>query len=226
MYSSNNQLNELVIFDFDGVLVDTEYATFKYYKKVLPHYNINLKEKDFKYKIGRKSIDFFKSVMGSKFDPAIAEKLTQQKRLDFQQAPEKYVTPIPGAFKLVKQCHDAGLFIAIGSQNELPMLKATIDKFKLKKYFSIIRSIQDITNIKPHPEIFQGIAEELNISPSNSVVIEDAPDGVAAAHAGGFNIIGVTTSADQKALSGAHIFVKTPAELSPDIIQSLNKKAD
>ena len=68
-------MNKLIIFDFDGVLVYTEKSTFDFYRKLLPKYGIYLKASDFKYKIGRKSVDFFRDVLGDKFDEKLVEKM-------------------------------------------------------------------------------------------------------------------------------------------------------
>lgn len=214
--------NQLIIFDFDGVLVDTEYATFQYYQELMPRYGFQLQESDFQFKLGRKSVDFFRSIMGDRYDAALAEKLTQQKRAAFTAAPDKFVTPIPGAFDLVKQCHQAHLILAIGSQNERPMLQATLSKFNLNKYFAVVRSLQDLTHKKPHPEIFLGIAQKFKIPPSLSVVLEDAPDGVTAARRGGFNVVGVTTSTTAANLPGAHLYVTSPAQLTPEQLITLH----
>jgi HAD superfamily hydrolase (TIGR01509 family) len=211
-------MNKLIIFDFDGVLVDTEYATFLYYKDVMPQYGFTLKEEDFKYKTGRKSIDFFKSVMGDRFDEKLADRLTQQKRRDFLKNITNYVTPIRGAFDLVKACKAEGLTLAVGSQNERPMLDAVLDTFQLKPYFVLIRSLQDLTNKKPHPEIFLGIAQQLQISPKEAVVIEDSADGVEAAKNGGFKVVGIATS--DKNLN-VDLLVNTPAELTAEQLKNL-----
>ena len=214
---------ELIIFDFDGVLVDTEYATFTYYKERMPQYGFELKDEDFKLKQGRKSVDFFKDVMGDEFDATLVDTLIQEKRKAFLINIEDYVTPLPGAFELVKECHSRGLILAVGSQNERPMIDAVLKKFNVTEYFTTTTALQDLTNKKPDPEIFLLVAERVGIDPAQGVVIEDHVEGVQAAKGGGFTTVGVTTATSKEELeaAGADHVVSSPAELSADILVNL-----
>src|SRR5258708_3844472 len=111
-------MNKLIIFDFDGVLVKTERTTFNFYKKLLPKYGFVLKETDFKYKAGRKSIDFFKDVLGDKFDQRLVDLFIEKKRKAFLKDVKRYLEPLPGVFKLLDNIEKKGIKMAIGSQNE------------------------------------------------------------------------------------------------------------
>lgn len=213
-----NRKNKLIIFDFDGVLVDTEYTTFDYYRKVLPSYGIYLKEEDFKYKIGRKSIDFFKDVLKDKFDLEFVESLTNQKREAFAQDVKKYLKPIEGAFELLEACKKKGLQMAIGSQNEKPVIQKALDEFNIRKYFQITTSLQDLKNKKPHPEAFLMVANYVRVLPSESVVIEDAPVGILAAKLGGFKSIGITSSFSKEELKGADLIINSMKQLNPELL--------
>lgn len=212
-------MNKLIIFDLDGVIIDTEYPTFEYYRRLLPQYGWHLREADFQYKIGRKSVDFFRSVMGRRFDPELVEYLTQRKRRDFQSDVRRYVKLIPGVVSLIKACWAAGLTLAIGSQNERDMVEVVVQEFSLRTYFSIIRSLQDIRQKKPAPEIFTGIAASLGVLPQESVVLEDSPDGVAAGRAGGFKVVGVNPR--REALADVDLWVASPAELTAQQLAKL-----
>ncbi len=213
-------MNRLIIFDFDGVLVNTEYTTFNFYRELLPSYDIFLKEADFKYKIGRKSIDFFKDVLGDKFNQALADELIAIKRDAFIKDVEKYLVPLEGAFALLEACKQAGLFMAIGSQNEKPLIQKAVDVFNIRKYFKVITSLQDIQHKKPNPEAFFLVTSSLDIPPRESVVIEDAPVGIKAAKNGGFKSIGITTSFSEKELQEANLIINSMTDLSPVLLRN------
>lgn len=217
-----NRINKLVIFDFDGVLVNTEYTTFDYYRKILPSYGIYLTDKDFKHKIGRKSVDFFRDVLKDKFDQKLVNKLTQMKRATFIQDVKKYLKPIPGVFKLLEEFKQAGLRMAIGSQNEKPLIQKALDEFKMRKYFEFTTSLQDIQNKKPHPEVFLLVANTLKVEPSESVVIEDAPIGIQAAKAGRFKSIGITTSFSRDNLAEADLIIDSLREIDANFIKNFS----
>lgn len=217
---SKNHKNQLIIFDFDGVLVNTEYTTFNFYKELLPQYNIQLKEEDFKYKIGRKSIDFFKDVLKDKFNKRLVDELIGLKRNAFISDVKKYLKPLEGAFELLNDLKQENITMAIGSQNEKPLIQKALDEFNIRKYFKITTSLQDIKNKKPHPEVFYLVANKIGIDPSKTVVIEDAPVGIEAARVGGFKSIGITTSFSKDDLKSANFVIDSLTELTPEFLQN------
>lgn len=214
-------MNQLIIFDFDGVLVNTKYTTFNYYRKILPKYDIHLKEEDFKYKIGRKSIDFFKDVLGHKYNQNLVDKLIKMKRQEFIKNVPKYLEPLKGAFELLENCRKANIQMAIGSQNERELIEKALDIFSIRKYFKMTTSLQDIKNKKPHPEVFLLVAKTLNISPKKTVVIEDSPLGIEAAEIGGFKSIGITTSFLRNDLIKADLIIDSMTKLAPKLLINL-----
>lgn len=215
---------KLVIFDFDGVLVDTELTTFNFYKELLPKYNIFLKDSDFQYKIGQKSIDFFKNALGKKFDERLVQEITLVKRKAFIEDVKKYLTPIPGMFELLELCQKEGLKMAIGSQNEKELIQKALDEFRIRKYFSFTTSLQDIKNKKPDPEVYLLVTSKLGINPKDAIVIEDAPQGIEGAIKGGFKSVGVMTAFSEKELNEADLVVRDLTQLSPAILKNLNSK--
>lgn len=215
--------NKLIIFDFDGVLVNTEYTTFNFYKHLLPEYNIYLKEEDFKYKIGRKSVDFFKDVLGEKFNQKLVDELITIKRDAFIKDIKKYLIPLEGVFELLQQCDKTGLLMAVGSQNEEPLIQKAMDVFDMRKYFKVITSLQDIENKKPNPEVFLLVTNTLGIAPVDSVVIEDAPVGIQAAKKGGFKSIAITTSFARPDLADADLTIDSLTETNSDLLENFGR---
>lgn len=221
---SPNQQNQLVIFDFDGVIVDTEYTTFKFYQRILPKWGIHLKESDFKYKIARKSIDFFRDVLPSnKFDETFVKKIVTLKRRAFLKNTKKYLKIIPYFLELIDACKKDSLHLAIGSQNERELIEKAVDIFNIRHYFELIVSLQDIKNKKPDPEIFLLICQKLHIPSPQTVVIEDGKEGIQAAKTGGFKTIGYTNSFTREELAQDHpdLIVDSLKDLSPQILRSL-----
>lgn len=224
MAAKSKPKNQLVIFDFDGVIVDTEYTTFKFYKKILPKWGIHLKESDFKYKIARKSIDFFKDVLPrDKFDETFIQQLITLKRQAFLNNIKKYLKIIPYSIQLLQTCHKDKLRLALGSQNERELIDKVLDTFSLRHYFEMTVSLQDITHKKPDPEIFLFISKKLETPSSQSVVIEDGKEGIQAAKAGGFKAIGYTNSFTREELAQDHpdLIVESLKQLTPQVLRSL-----
>lgn len=205
---------QLIIFDFDGVLVDTERTTFDFYRQILPEYGVELQESDFSKKVGRKSVDFLRDVLGTVVTEEQMQSLIQQKRRAFLEDIPRYLTLIPNSFAFLERCSHAGIPMAIGSQNERELLERAVDAFDLRKYFRLIVSLQDIRRKKPDPEIFLLIIKELGANPSATLVIEDSVHGVEAARRAGCHVVAITTASPAEAFPHAHSIVGSLADVA------------
>jgi HAD superfamily hydrolase (TIGR01509 family) len=214
-------MRRLIIFDFDGVLVETERATFEWYRQALVPYGVTLKDEDFALKSGQKSIDFFKAALGGKFDSVPVDELIAGKRAAFLADVPRYVKPIPGGSELVAACRKAGLALAIGSQNERELLDAAVAAFGWEGMFDVVTSLQDIKRKKPDPEVFQLVLARTGIPGAEAVVIEDSPHGVEAALAAGCAAVAVTTSFPAEAFRGAALAAPSVASLTPEMLTAL-----
>jgi len=175
-----------ILFDLDGVLIETEKETFEFYKKYLAKKKIYLQNEDFFYKIGRKSAEFWNDVLTPDQKKLVdTEKLTQLKRRLFINKPAKYVKKIPGGKQLLSKLRSKGFQTALVSQNEKAMVESVLRWLQIRTKFDVVLSIDDITNKKPHPEIYLLAAKKLNVRPNECLAIEDSKDGVQAVKSAG-----------------------------------------
>lgn len=180
-----------LLFDLDGVLIETERETFQFYKKYLKdHYHIVLKNSDFKYKAGRKSKNFFDDVLTPEQQKIVnIKKLTELKRHLFNTQISKYTKKIKGGNALLHYLQKHHYLLALVSQNEPQMIQNALKWLAIKHYFQTILSLADIKNKKPNPEIYLLAAKKLSLQPKECLVIEDSYDGVMAAKNGGFKCL-------------------------------------
>jgi len=216
-----------VLFDLDGVLIETERETFSFYKKYLnERHNINLKDSDFRYKAGRKSKNFFNDVLTPEQRELVnTDKLIELKRKFFNTQISKYAKRVDGGKELLELLKENHYLLALCSQNEPRMIESALKWLGIKKYFQIILSLADIKNQKPNPEIYISAAEKLKVKPLECAVIEDSQDGILAAKRGGFKCIGIRHSYMPK--QGYRKADKVVAELkaiSLSLIKSLEQK--
>jgi len=184
-----------VLFDLDGVLIETEKETFEFYKKELAKQNIFLKESDFQFKAGRKSVDFWQSVLTPQQREEVdTKKLVCLKRDLFNKYPDRYVKKVEGSEELLKKIKESGYKIGLSSQNEKRMIDTILDWMNIREYFDVVVSIDDIKELKPNPEIYLYAAIKLGVTPDEVVVIEDSLDGVNAAKNAKMSCIGVRHS--------------------------------
>lgn len=209
---------ELVIFDMDGVLVDSEPAiTQASIESLRENFGIEAKHSDFKE---------FTGMGDDKFIQGVAEKYGKSydvnlklRAYEIYTAKKERVKVFPKAKKLIQNLNNIGLKCAVASASDLVKVKVNIKKIKLGKSIKIITTDttenfkvkrplyiitgSDVKNKKPDPEIFLKAAETVGISPQNTIVIEDAVSGVKAAKAAGMTCIAVTTSFNRKTLFDA-----------------------
>lgn len=175
----------------DGVLLETEPQTFKFYQKYLQeNFKILLKDEDFKKKIGRKSIDFFNDILSDEDIKKIKIiDLVELKRKEFHNSLGSFVSAIPFGKELLKELKEKGYLLALASQNEKIMIEKSLEWLGIKDYFQIILSLQDIKNKKPDPEIYLLAMERLGVKPEESIIIEDSESGILAAKKSGAYVV-------------------------------------
>lgn len=212
-----------ILFDLDGVLIQTEHETFDFYKKYLEKKGVILKASDFKYKAGRKSAAFWNDVLTPKQQKEInTKKLVNLKRDLFNKYPDKYIKKISGGKEILIALKRAGYKIALVSQNESRMINSVIEWLGIRKYFDVILSIDNIKKLKPDPEIYLLAAKKLNIKPSESLVIEDSRDGVNSAKNAKMKCIGIKHEYTPRgSLSRADIVVRKLGNINLSLIESL-----
>ena len=209
---------KLVIFDMDGVLVDSEPAITHASIESLKEIGVNAKEKDFKEFTGMGDDKFIQGV-AEKYGKTYDVKL-KLRAYEIYTIRKNRVKVFPKAKKLIQNINNIGLKCAVASASDLVKVKINLKRIKLGKSLKIItmdgsqdgmkskRLIYvitgtDVKNKKPDPEIFLKAAQSAGISPEYCLVIEDAVSGVQAAKAAGMKCIGVTTSFNRRTLLNA-----------------------
>ncbi len=184
-----------VIFDMDGVLIDSEEYICRAAIEFLATKGVNAKPEDFKPFIGAGE---------DRFIGGVAEKYGLQ--LDLEQAKKETYTiygglirghlgPLPGAIEFIARCRDRGLRLAVASAADLMKVEINLRQIGCSpETFDAIVTGSDVTHKKPHPEIFLTAAAHLGVPPEECLVVEDAVNGVRAGRAAGCRCLGITTS--------------------------------
>lgn len=200
-----------VIFDMDGVLIDSEPLYEQHLKTFLVTLGVSDPEKLQRSLKGKSSKDISAILIETFSLTHNLDELTQISRqayLDYLNAQE-LLPPIPGAKELVEHLHRAGHPIALASSASNKRIKLFLDKLGLEQYFKLIASGEDVKRSKPAPDIFLLAADLLGKSPEECVVIEDAWNGVQAAKAAGMKCIAYSGSIhNSDDLSDADLIVK------------------
>jgi len=215
---------QTVIFDMDGVIVDTEpvhrYAYFQYFSEL----NIEVSEELFTSFTGNSTRNVFqrvKTIFNLEDD---VEDLILRKRSLFNDAfdHKEDLELLEGVENLIKNLHENGVELILASSASKVTIDRVFSRFGLHLYFSHIVSGEDFPKSKPHPAIFE-FAASLSIAPKeNCIVIEDSTNGVLAAKAAGIYCVGYNSIHSKlQDLSKADLIINHFNELDYNTIANL-----
>lgn len=180
-----------VIFDMDGVIIDSEPLHLLSTQQTLADYGITLST-DYLYQfVGSTSKHMYKTIQSEfQLSVDINELMEADSKNCKQIYKEKGMTPIEGVQELIKELYQQGVKLAIASSSSLKRIEEVIKTFNLQKYFTKLISGDMIENPKPAPDIFMKALKELGVNAKETVVIEDSKNGTLAAKAAAIACIG------------------------------------
>ncbi len=182
-----------VIFDMDGVLIDTEPLYSEVERQLFEKLGIAMPIEEHQAFVGISSTDMWRAIRG-KFGlsqsvetlrqletDAFCHKLNSLPRLD----------AMPGVIDLIETLRTSGIRLAIASSSSHALIDLITARTGLNAYFDVMVSGETMAYGKPHPEIFLTAAEQLQVAPENCMVVEDSPHGVAGAKRANMYCVGL-----------------------------------
>lgn len=211
-----------VIFDVDGVLVDSVHYHYTAWKMLFDEENIPFSYQDYLTKVnGLPRLAGIKNIAPNLSDERLVA-LAERKQGFYIQALEKEAPkPLVGVVDLLKSLKDLGIKRAAASSSKNAV--RVLELAHLDSYFSTIVSGHDFTKSKPDPEIFLVASKRMGVEPKTCAVIEDAAAGIQAAKMGNMTAIGVLSSSDEKIKDLADFSVSSLKEY-PSILRFIQEK--
>jgi HAD superfamily hydrolase (TIGR01509 family) len=181
-----------VIFDMDGVIVDTEPVHHYAYNTHFKQLNIDVSPEMYASFTGNSTKNIFERLKEQFNLEHDVQHLVETKRNLFNDAfdskADLYL--LDGVEDLIKDLHSNGIQLVLASSSAKVTINRIFDRFGLHRYFSHIVSGEDFPKSKPHPAIFQHAAFLAQTPVENCIVIEDSTNGIKAAKAAGIYCIG------------------------------------
>ena len=217
-----------VLFDMDGVIVDTEPLHKKAYYQMFDYYNIVVPDTLFEMYTGQSTINICNSLCDRyKLDSA-PESLVQKKRDFFKDIffNDGSLKLIDGVLEVIKDYHANGLTLVLASSASMQTIDSIFDRFDLSQYFKAKISGADLAFSKPYPEIFEKAAVLAGFDRSECLVIEDSTNGIKAAKAASIYCVGYDSFySKNQDYSLADIVVSDFMEISYEKINGLFEMA-
>jgi beta-phosphoglucomutase len=212
-----------VIFDVDGVLVDSYSAHFASWLALAEEAGCHrMTEDEFRATFGRTSRETILQLWPSQqqLSAAAVAELDDRKEELFREMLRADFRPLPGAAELIVALKEAGFAVAAGSSGPPENVFLVLDQLQRQDLFDTVVTGIDVSCGKPHPEVFLKCAEGLGLAAAHCAVIEDAVVGVQAANrAGCFSIALVVPGRDTRLFDQARRIVRSLESLSPDLIR-------
>ena len=181
-----------VIFDMDGVLVDSAEAHLASWRMLAEECGGNVTDEQFSRTFGMQNRDIVPILFGAVSDSRRAA-LADRKEACYRKLIGDGAPVMPGAVELVRSLHELGVRLAVGSSGPRQNIDLVLDAMGASEWMTAIVSGDDVTRGKPDPQVFALCAHRLNLDPKWCVVVEDAPVGVEAALAAGARAVAVLT---------------------------------
>lgn len=185
-----------VIFDMDGVLVNSEPIYREAWIKAYKEIGINIDENYHDTKISGNhplvSTAFVLKDFSQPVEKEVQEKLNLRKeQISYEIIAKNGIEPYSGADEFIKELHRRKAPLALASTTAMLVVRKILEIIGVKDLFSIIHTQEAVTNGKPHPEIYLKTAKILDARPIDCLVFEDSKSGVTAAKTAGMYCIGV-----------------------------------
>lgn len=214
-----------VIFDMDGVIIDSEPIHYHCSNTLLKDHGVVLEKEKYDSYIGGSCVTMWKDVIELHQLPMTVEEILKTEYgifLDYLSKGKGKIQPIKGIPGLIDQLKEEGMTMALASSSALDNINTVLDLFELQHAFTHKVSGMTLKRTKPDPEIFLITADKLGVEPKDCVVIEDSSNGVKAAKAAGMKCIGYQNpECGYQDLSLADVIVKSIEDITPDMMRGL-----
>lgn len=209
----SNGIARAVIFDMDGVIVDSEPRHERAFREIFQQMGYGETHGiDFHAYLGRSDRALWVDFIAKHRPSQPLEELLAWKQSHFLQMIERERPIFPEVPSLVEKLgRTYRLAVASGSLH--PVISAVLAINDLRRHFPVVVSVQDVKRGKPDPDVFLRAAELMETEPAHCTVIEDAAAGVEAGRAAGMRVIAITNSLPGEKLRRAHHVVSSYAEI-------------
>ncbi|HEY47687.1 MAG: hypothetical protein AMJ88_08900 [Anaerolineae bacterium SM23_ 63] len=183
-----------LVFDFDGVILDTETPFFKSWQEIYQEYGYDLSISDWGSMLGSFSdpqdpYERLEDYLGSSLDREAIRTKRSNREMDLL----KTEAVLPGVESILIKGRRLGLKLGVASSSERKWVTNHLDRLGLLSHFECIMCAEDVQFTKPYPDLYQAVCSALDLRPAQAIAFEDTLNGVLAAKRAGLYCIAIPT---------------------------------
>jgi HAD superfamily hydrolase (TIGR01509 family) len=182
----------LIIYDLDGVLIDSNKAILESFKRTMMEINEPFKPEEIFSRIGFSLPQIFKDTLPSKYHTML-EELRQIYIKHFQSLDLKYSKLLPEVPETLLEMQDRGFFQSVATNKTVTEAKRILEELGVLEFFDLLAGFMTVDNPKPEPDMIFYTLEKLQVEPFEAVLVDDTNVGLTAGIKAGVKTIGITT---------------------------------
>lgn len=180
-----------LIFDFDGLIIDTEKTAYQSWQEIYAEYDSILPLETWAQCIGNAELfnplDYLEKILGK---PVSRDRLSEQRRLRHLELIEQSVA-LPGVEDYLREAKRLNIKLAVATSSPRSWATGHLMRLGLLSYFDCLCCGDEVIHKKPDPELFQAALQALNVSGPEAIALEDSPHGVVSAQRAGIFCVAV-----------------------------------
>jgi HAD superfamily hydrolase (TIGR01509 family) len=174
-----------VVFDFDGLMFNTEEIFNRSGQELLRRRGLEMTPNLLALMMGRRADEAFPLMIAALGLTETPAELRAEERVIFQDLLWTHVAPMPGLFELLTHLEQRAIPKGVATSSRRPYIESVLQKFELVERFDLLLTSEDVVEGKPHPEIYLTAASRLGVRPAEMLVLEDSENGTRSAAAAG-----------------------------------------
>jgi HAD superfamily hydrolase (TIGR01509 family) len=205
---------EAVIFDFDGLLMDTESTLLKSWQFEWEQWGLELDTTTFFANHGGDTTDERYAQLAVAVGEAFDRALSHRRRVEFRDRLHESLELAEGMRAWIMQAVHSGQRLAVASSSPRDWVTSHLDRAGVLEHFEVLAPGDDVTHHKPAPDVYELALRRLRLPPARAVAVEDTAHGVDAAHAAGLRCIAIPNPFVQREVVGhAELVLSSAAAL-------------
>jgi HAD superfamily hydrolase (TIGR01509 family) len=181
-----------LILDFDGLILDTEGPIYQAWVEIFDEYGVDLPLSAWEVWLGGSPemfdpCGYLESQLGRTVDREALTARQREREAELIAAE----SALPGVEEYIADARRLGLKLGLASSSDCPWVYRHLERLGLRERFDSIKCADDVANVKPSPDLYLAVLEELGLGPEEAIAVEDSPHGITSAQAAGLFCVAV-----------------------------------